>query len=74
VYCGVVGEAGTKLYLKCSVAFQGLADKCYDQYVRHEAARKDEGRPLGVGLQKQALNHLKLHLLRAGVVSVKEKA
>jgi hypothetical protein len=35
---------------------------------------KDEGRPLGVGLQEQAPNHLKLHLLRAGVVSVKEKA
>ena len=43
-------------------------------YVCHEAARKDEGRPLGVGLQEQAPNHLKLHLLRAGVVSVKEKA
>lgn len=35
---------------------------------------RDEGRPLGVGLQEQAPNHLKLHLLRAGVVSVKEKA
>jgi hypothetical protein len=32
------------------------------------------GRPLEVGLQEQASNHLKLHLLRAGVVSVKEKA
>ena len=35
---------------------------------------EDEGRPLGVGLQEQASNHLKLHLLRAGVVSVKGKA
>ena len=35
---------------------------------------RDEGRPLGVGLQEQAPNHLKLLWLRAGVVSVKEKA
>ena len=35
---------------------------------------RDEGGPLGAGLQEQAPNHLKLHLLRAGVVSVKEKA
>jgi len=34
---------------------------------------KDEGRPLGAGLQEQALNHLKLHWLRVIVVSVKEK-
>ena len=35
---------------------------------------KDEGRPLGAGLQEQASNRLKLHWLRAIVVSVKEKA
>ena len=35
---------------------------------------KDESRSLGVGLQEQASNHLKLHWLRAIVVSVKEKA
>ena len=35
---------------------------------------KDEGRPLGAGLQEQASNHLKLHWLRVIVVSVKEKA
>ena len=35
---------------------------------------KDEGRPLGAGLQEQALNHLKLYWLRVIVVSVKEKA
>jgi hypothetical protein len=35
---------------------------------------KDESRSLGVGLQEQASNHLKLHWLRAFVVSVKEKA
>jgi len=35
---------------------------------------RDEGRPLGAGLQGQASNHLKLRWLRAGVVSVKEKS
>jgi len=35
---------------------------------------KDEGRPLGAGLQEQAPNHLKLHWSRAIVVSIKEKA
>ena len=35
---------------------------------------RDEGRPLGAGLQEQALNHLKLHRSRAVVVSVKEKS
>ena len=33
---------------------------------------KDEGGPLGAGLQGQASNHLKLLWLRARVVSVKE--
>ena len=33
----------------------------------------DEGGPLGAGLQEQASNHLKLHWLRAFVVSVEEK-
>ena len=35
---------------------------------------KDEGGPLGAGLQEQASNHLKLHWKRAFVVSVEEKA
>ena len=35
---------------------------------------KDEGWPLGAGLQEQASNHLKLHRLRAVVVSVKERS
>ncbi len=35
---------------------------------------RDEGGPLAVGLQEQAANHLELRLLRAGVVSVEEKA
>jgi hypothetical protein len=35
---------------------------------------RDEGRPLGVGLQEQAPNHLKLRWLRARVVSIKEKS
>ena len=34
---------------------------------------KDEGRPLGAGLQEQASNHLKLLWSRAKVVSVEEK-
>ena len=34
----------------------------------------DEGWPLGAGVQAQAPNHLKLHVLRARVVSVEEKA
>ncbi len=34
---------------------------------------RDEGRPLGAGLQEQASNHLKLLWSRARVVSVKEK-
>jgi len=35
---------------------------------------RDEGGPLGAGLQEQASNHLKLHRSRAVVVSVKEKS
>jgi len=35
---------------------------------------EDEGRSLGVGLQEQASNHLKLRGLRVLVVSVEEKA
>jgi hypothetical protein len=35
---------------------------------------RDEGWPLGVGLQEQAPNHLKLRWLRARVVSVKGKS
>jgi len=34
---------------------------------------RDEGRPLGVGLQEQTSNRLKLHGLRALVVSVEGK-
>ena len=34
---------------------------------------RDEGGPLGVGLQDQAPNHLELHRLRVGVVSVEGK-
>ena len=35
---------------------------------------EDEGRPLGVGLQELASNHLKLRGSRVHVVSVEEKA
>ncbi|HDR14078.1 MAG TPA: hypothetical protein ENN79_01045 [Desulfobacteraceae bacterium] len=34
---------------------------------------RDEGRPLGVGLEEQAPNHLKLLWSKAMVVSVEEK-
>ena len=51
--------------------------------VRHErvlrklsmrCCTKDEGRPLGTGVQAQVPNRLKLQRLRAAVVSVEEKA
>ena len=45
---------------------------CYREGVRNCA--RDEGRSLGVGLQEQAPNHLKLRWLRARVVSVKDKS
>jgi hypothetical protein len=35
---------------------------------------RDEGRPLGAGLQEQASNHLKLLWSKAMVVSIKEKS
>ena len=35
---------------------------------------RDEGRPLGAGLQERASNHLKLLWSRARVVSVKEES
>ena len=43
------------------------------QGVRHEAAQGMRVWPLGAGLQEQAPKHLKLHRLRAVVVSVEEK-
>ena len=44
------------------------------QLVRHEVAQEMRVWPLGVGLQEQASNHLKLLWSKAMVVSVKEKA
>jgi hypothetical protein len=41
---------------------------------RKQCFIEDEGRPLGVGLQELASNHLKLRGLRVRVVSVEEKA
>ena len=35
---------------------------------------RDEGKPLGAGLQERASNHLKLLWSRARVVSVREKS
>ena len=45
---------------------------CYREGVRNCA--RDEGRSLGVGLQEQAPNQLKLRWLRARVVSLKAKS
>ena len=42
--------------------------------VRQAMYVRDEGRPLGAGLRRQAPNHLERLGLRAPVVSVKEKA
>lgn len=44
------------------------------QRLREQCFIEDEGRPLGVGLQELASNHLKLRGLRVRVVSVEEKA
>jgi hypothetical protein len=44
----------------------------YSEGVRNCA--RDEGGPLGAGLQEQASNHLKLLWPKAMVVSVKEKS
>ncbi len=41
--------------------------------VRHEAAQEMRAWPLGAGLQEQVPNRLKLHGLRALVVSVEGK-
>ena len=41
---------------------------------QHATVQKDEGRPLGAGLQEQASNHLKLLWSKATVVSVEEKS
>jgi len=45
---------------------------CYRESVRN--CTKDEGGPLGAGLQEQAPNHLKLRWLRARVACVKDKS
>ena len=45
---------------------------CYRGSVRN--CPRDEDRPLEVGLQEQASNHLKLRWLRARVVSVEDKS
>jgi hypothetical protein len=42
--------------------------------LREQCFIDDEGRPLEVGLQEQASNHLKLLGSRVRVVSVEEKA
>jgi hypothetical protein len=51
-------QLGTHSTQSCH--FSGASGRFFRK-VRHEAAQKDEGRPLGAGLQKQASNRLKLH-------------
>jgi hypothetical protein len=50
---------------------------CYDKssvWIKHsQSCIKDEGGPLGTGLQELVSNHLMLHCLRGFVVSDKEK-
>ena len=50
------------------------ASRMRPQRLRKQCFIEDEGRPLGVGLQELASNHLKLRGLRVRVVSVEEKA
>jgi len=50
------------------------APRTHNQNAGVRCCTEDEGRPLGAGVQAQAPNRLKLHTLRAGVVSVEEKA
>ena len=57
-----------------------MASRCATRARRDDISKsarncaRDGGGPLGVGLQEQASNHLKLRWLRARVVSVKEKS
>jgi hypothetical protein len=61
---------------------RGLAHPCganaklirYADDCAPRSCTRDEGRPLGTGLQEQVPNHLELHGSRACVVSVEEKA
>jgi hypothetical protein len=59
----------TVIILFWTCLFRGLVG----EFAPRSGAR-DEGGPLGAGLQKQAPNYLKLLWLRARVVSVEEKA
>ena len=49
------------------------APRTHSQSAGVRCCTGDEGRPLGAGLQERAPNRLKLHALRACVVSVEEK-
>lgn len=48
--------------------------ECERGGLREQCFIEDEGRPLEVGLQERASNHLKLRGSRVRVVSVEEKA
>jgi hypothetical protein len=54
------------------VRYEQLRRFYYNTEVRNCA--RDEGRPLGAGLQEQAPNHLKLLWSKAMLVSGKEKS
>ena len=72
---GTEGEEGAHTK---SPEFGGQALVCNERtlWSRRLSVRcfnEDEGRPLGVGLQEQASNRLKLRGLRARVVSIEVK-
>jgi len=83
---GVISPLIANLYLnEVDRTLEGLKEETRTgRYTHMEYARfaddsaprsctRDEGRPLGAGLQEQAPNHLKLHGSRARVVSVEGK-
>jgi len=70
---------GVALFIDYELRHHRTLDICYKVRQEHlfdiegmYNCVRDEGRPLGAGLQEQTPNHLKLRWLRASVVSVKE--
>ncbi|EBS2696372.1 hypothetical protein DOW47_28725 [Salmonella enterica subsp. enterica serovar Florida] len=51
-----------------------MCHECTLWQIRVQCCARDEGRPLGGGVQTQPSNYPELLLLRAVVVSVREKA
>ena len=63
--------------MKINLANRAVSIVCYECERRELCEQcfiEDEGRPLEVGLQERASNHLKLRGSRVRVVSVEEKA